>query len=202
MTEFPLEPFWTGYTVAICGAQMSYCSFVPTPATSLGCDGWHCSGWLGGVAGVQQINAVEIMQNIYFLSFNTYINTAPWKVLLAGQGKCHHCPHVAFLSSASCTIVLPCKANVLTETTPYWDQLQRFYSHHQNSLDWQTTLIHLALSYKLGQLAQFYPNKQAHSICYKIQTHLFSQESQSWFARGLSSPRHQENHSSGNNQSQ
>lgn len=181
---------------------MSYCSFVLTPVTSLGCDDWHCSGWLGGVAGVQQINAVETMQNIQFLFFNTYINTALWKVVVAGQGKFLHCPNVTFLSSTSCTVALPWKANGLIETTPYWDQLQHFYSHHQNSLDWQTTLIHLALSHKQGQLAQFYPSKQAHNICCRTKIHLLGQESQSWFVRGLSSLRHQENHSSGTNQSQ
>lgn len=55
----------------------------------------------------------------------------------------------------------------LQKKTPYWDQLQHLFSSLE-SLDWQTTPIHLALSYKQGQLAQFYPNKQAHSICYRI----------------------------------
>lgn len=76
---------------------MSYYSFVLTPVTSSGCDGWHCSGWLGGGAEVQQINAVEMMQNIYFLTFNTYVNIAMWRVLLVGQG-------VSYTASAQCQI--------------------------------------------------------------------------------------------------
>lgn len=138
-TEFLLEPFWTGYTAATCGAQMSYCSFVLTPATPSGCDGWHCSGWLGGGAEVQQINAVEMMQNISFLTFNTYINIAQCEGYWLLAREFLTLPHVKFISSTSCPVVLPWKVNVLTDTTPYWDQLQNFSSLHQKSLDSQTT---------------------------------------------------------------
>lgn len=167
---------------------MSYCSFVLSPVTSSGCDGSHCSGWLGGGAEVQQINAVQMTQNISFLTFNTHINTAMWGVLVVGQGVSYTAPHqISFFHILPCGVAIEGKCAYKTQL--HTETNSKTFPVFTKNLLTHTSHIHLALPCKEGQGAQFYPSKQAHNIFFRAQIYLLSQKSQSWFFQGTLKPK-------------
>lgn len=181
---------------------MSYCSFVLTPVTSLGCDGWHCSGWLGGEAGVQQINAVKIMQNIQFLSFTTWIQQFERYWLMASESSSTAPVSHFFLQLPALQhcherqMCLQKQFHTETNSNAFILITKILLTGKQHS----STLLSLTNRASWHSFTQ--ASRPKISICCRNQIHLLNQESQSWFDRGLSSLRQQENHSSGNNQSQ